>query len=482
MENCRGWRRNRARCASSRPSQGRLFCTLIFLALLAALGIALPVAADGISIYRVQPGDTLASIAVRFGTDTATLQHLNALQDPRLLYPGQTLQLPAQPGPVMLSWTPYFTMLGDSLDTLVQSAGLTWEEAALGNHLLNPGLLRVGQALYLPEADPAHVIAVVSAEDTRLAMALRYDLPYGVALRLNPQPLYAGALFLRPGDGASPRLPYPIVALNMTAQPVARGRTVALALETAIPSACTITFQDVTESCYTQDAGYATDLYAFIGIPPLLDPGAYDVTLHIQMEDRAVDVTLPLVVSSGRYDYERLDLPADRQVLLDPALSEHERVKVASLRGLRSAERLWEFPFRYPVQGAVTSYYGSRRSYGYGFGSYHAGTDFRVEIGDPVYAPASGVVILAEPLVVRGRAILIDHGWGIVTGYWHLSRIDVAVGQSVTQGETIGAVGNTGLSTGPHLHWELWVNGTSVSALQWVYGLAEVGLSADGQP
>jgi len=369
--------------------------------------------------------------------------------------------------------------LGDSLDALAQSTGLAWEEVARDNHLLNPDLLRVGQTLYLPEAAPARVIAAVSADDTRLAMALRYDLPYGAALRLNPQPLYAGALFLRPGDGASPRLPYPIVALNMTAQPVARGQTVALTLETAIPSACTITFQDVAESCYTNNADYATDLYAFVGVPPLLDPGAYDVTLHVQTEDRAVDVALPLVVSSGRYDYERLDLPADRQVLLDPALSEHERVKIASLRGVRSAERLWEFPFQYPVQGAVTSYYGSRRSYGYGFGSYHAGTDFRVEIGDPVHAPASGVVILAEPLVVRGRAILIDHGWGIVTGYWHLSRIDVTVGQSVTQGEIIGAVGNTGLSTGPHLHWELWVNGTSVSALQWVYGLSEAELSTD---
>ncbi|MFN2283310.1 MAG: peptidoglycan DD-metalloendopeptidase family protein [Anaerolineae bacterium] len=451
----------------------------MFLSLLATLGIVSPVVADGIPVYVVQPGDTLASIAVRFGTDTATLQHLNALQDPRLLYPGQTLQLPVQPGTAALSWTPYFTMLGDSLDALAQSAGLAWEEVALGNYLLNPDLLRVGQTLYLPEATPARVIAAVSADDTRLAMALRYDLPYGAALRLNPQPLYAGALFLRPGDGASPRLPYPIVALNMTAQPVTRGQTAALVLETAIPSACTITFQDVTESCYTNNADYATDLYAFVGVPPLLDPGAYDVTLHVQTEDRAVDVALPLVVSSGRYDYERLDLPADRQVLLDPALSEHERVKIASLRGVRSAERLWEFPFQYPVQGAVTSYYGSRRSYGYGFGSYHAGTDFRVEIGDPVHAPASGVVILAEPLVVRGRAILIDHGWGIVTGYWHLSRIDVTVGQSVTQGEIIGAVGNTGLSTGPHLHWELWVNGTSVSALQWVYGLSEAELSTD---
>lgn len=451
---------------------------LLLIALLCASGLSPQIAsaAETSPVYLVQPGDTLASIAARFGTDVWTLQHLNALQDPRHLYPGQTLLLPARPGDGTLPWMASPVALGDSLDVLARPAGLAWEEAARGNRLLNPGLLRVGQMLYLPEAAPARVVAAASTDDTRLALALRYDLPYGAALRLNPQPLFTGALFLRPGDGASPHLPYPISALQMTPQPVARGQTAVLALETVTPVACTVTFQDVTESCYTHDGGR---LYAFVAVPPLLAPGAYDVTVHIQTEDRATDVTLPLVVAPGRYDYERLDLPADRQSLLDPTLSQHERVKVAALRKLRSAERLWEFPFRYPVQGAVTSYYGSRRSYGYGFGSYHEGTDFRVEIGDPVYAPASGVVILAEPLVVRGRAILIDHGWGIVSGYWHLSRIDVAVGQSVAQGEIIGAVGNTGFSTGPHLHWELWVNGTSVSPLQWVYGLAEAGLSTD---
>ena len=446
--------------------------------LLCASGLAhQPVSAEETSpTYLVQPGDTLASIAARFGTDMLTVQQLNALQDPRHLYPGQTLVLPVLPEDSARPWMPYYAMLGDALDTLAQPAGLTWEEAARGNRLLNPGLLRVGQRFYLPDTAPARVITAASPDDTRLALALRYDLPYGAALRLHPQPLYAGAPFLRPGDGAAPHLPYPVAALNMTAQPVARGQTAVLTLETAIPSTCTVTFLDVTESCYTYGSDDATNLFAFIGVPPLLDPGAYDVTLHIQAQDRTADVTLPFIIAPGRYDYERLDLPADRQSLLDPALSQHERVKVASLRGVRSTERLWEFPFRYPVQGAVTSYYGSRRSYGYGFGSFHAGTDFRAEIGEPVYAPASGVVILAEPLVVRGRAILIDHGWGIVSGYWHLSRIDVAVGQSVTQGEIIGAVGNTGLSTGPHLHWELWVNGVPVSPLQWVYGLAEVGL------
>jgi murein DD-endopeptidase MepM/ murein hydrolase activator NlpD len=78
------------------------------------------------------------------------------------------------------------------------------------------------------------------------------------------------------------------------------------------------------------------------------------------------------------------------------------------------------------------------------------------------------VVLLAEPLTLLGNAIVIDHGWGVVTSYAHLSAIGVQAGQSVSQGELIGKVGNTGLSTGAHLHWEMWVSGNSVSALQWL--------------
>jgi murein DD-endopeptidase MepM/ murein hydrolase activator NlpD len=71
-------------------------------------------------------------------------------------------------------------------------------------------------------------------------------------------------------------------------------------------------------------------------------------------------------------------------------------------------------------------------------------------------------------LRTRGNAVLIDHGWGLVTGFWHLSSTNVEIGQAVTKGEIIGKVGNTGLSTGSHLHWETWVNGVSVDGKQWL--------------
>jgi murein DD-endopeptidase MepM/ murein hydrolase activator NlpD len=76
-------------------------------------------------------------------------------------------------------------------------------------------------------------------------------------------------------------------------------------------------------------------------------------------------------------------------------------------------------------------------------------------------------VVLAEPLTVRGNAVIVDHGLGVHTGYWHLSRIDVAAGQVVKVGDAIGQVGTTGLSTGSHLHWELRIGDVPVDPMEW---------------
>jgi murein DD-endopeptidase MepM/ murein hydrolase activator NlpD len=265
-------------------------------------------------------------------------------------------------------------------------------------------------------------------------------------------------------------LPYPVTHLSLTPQPVARGETAVVELRLVEPVDCRVRYLDRVEACHgpVPDGGAGKLYYALIGLPPLLEVGAYTVTLEIDAPP-TTSLTLPLslVASAGRYDYERLDLPSDRQSLLDPARSQQEREKIAALRTLRSPTRHWDYPFIPPLEGSITSFYGSRRSYGYGFGSFHAGADYRAEVGDPVAVPAAGVVVLAEPLVVRGNAVLVDHGWGVVSGYWHLSRLDVTVGQTLAAGDLIGAVGNTGLSTGPHLHWELWVNGVAVNPLSW---------------
>jgi murein DD-endopeptidase MepM/ murein hydrolase activator NlpD len=97
----------------------------------------------------------------------------------------------------------------------------------------------------------------------------------------------------------------------------------------------------------------------------------------------------------------------------------------------------------------------------------------------------TGTVVLAEPLDVRGQSVIIDHGLGVFSGFWHLSRIDVTVGQKVGKEQVIGLVGNTGLSTGPHLHWEMRVLGVPVDPFQWtqvVFPSEEAGPGPEPAP
>lgn len=416
-------------------------------------------------LHIVAPGETLFSIARRYGVDLATLARVNNIPDPRQIYAGQRLRLPLAPAALDTSaWQEHPVTLGEDFSLLAQVGQIPWEKAALANSLLNPSQLLVGQTVRLPAATPVHLL-VAEPNETRLTTAIRQGVPFWEVVRLNPEPLYAGRPVVLPGKATSAFVPYPLVSLALSQQPLPRGQTGVLAVETAVPASCDLTYLDQNIPCYAQDA---THLYVLLGFSPMLDPGRYEASLRLQSAAGDVALTLPLVISAGRFGFERIDLPANLQNLLDPVLIQAEADKMAYLSGVRTPQRYWQLPFPLPVQAAVSSYFGSRRSYGGAYSSYHAGVDLRAGTGVRVRAPAAGVVVLAEPLAVRGNAVMVDHGWGVLTGYWHLSRIDVKVGQRVSAGDVLGLVGNTGRSTGAHLHWELWVNGVAVDPLEWL--------------
>jgi murein DD-endopeptidase MepM/ murein hydrolase activator NlpD len=115
-------------------------------------------------------------------------------------------------------------------------------------------------------------------------------------------------------------------------------------------------------------------------------------------------------------------------------------------------------PSIWPVAGWLTSSFGSRRDPFTGGQDFHPGLDISANYGDAVQAPATGIVSTAGNSGNYGNLVVIDHGYGIVTKYGHLSRFNVMNGQQVSRGEIIGYVGSTGRSTSPHLHYEVWVN------------------------
>lgn len=118
-----------------------------------------------------------------------------------------------------------------------------------------------------------------------------------------------------------------------------------------------------------------------------------------------------------------------------------------------------------PVAGRMSSGYGARRHPILGYTRMHAGIDFAASYGSPIYAATDGVVSYAGRHGGHGNYVRIQHGGGLATGYAHMSRIASAPGQRVRRGQVIGYVGSTGLSTGPHLHYELYRNGVTVNPL-----------------
>jgi len=126
--------------------------------------------------------------------------------------------------------------------------------------------------------------------------------------------------------------------------------------------------------------------------------------------------------------------------------------------GLATGSMMW------PVNGPITSPFGWRTS-PFGGSEFHAGIDIGVPYGTPIHAADGGRVVWAQWMGGYGNAVVIDHGGGLSTLYGHQSSLNVSVGQGVTRGQVIGYVGSTGMSTGPHLHFEVRLNGKPVDPL-----------------
>ena len=134
-------------------------------------------------------------------------------------------------------------------------------------------------------------------------------------------------------------------------------------------------------------------------------------------------------------------------------------------RASHDTPRLWSAPFLRPRVSRITSGFGSGRVFNGRVPSSHGGVDFAGHVGDPVRAANRGVVALVDTFFLAGRVIYVDHGQGIVTGYFHLSEAEVAAGDTVERGQEIGRVGATGRVTGPHLHWSARYGALTVDPL-----------------
>ncbi|MEB3180699.1 MAG: M23 family metallopeptidase [Nostocaceae cyanobacterium] len=206
---------------------------------------------------------------------------------------------------------------------------------------------------------------------------------------------------------------------------------------------------------------------AFIPTTPLERPGTRQI--QVTGTDGQVE-NLAVQLSNRRFPVQRINLPPGKAGV---QATELELRRVREFRALVTPEKFWNGPFLAPNKARVSTGYGVRRYYNGVFADdyFHRGVDYAGSAGSPVVAPAAGRVSLvgtvSQGFRIHGNTVGIDHGQGVISVFLHLSRIMVKEGDFVQPGQVIGTVGSTGASTGPHLHWGLYVNGQSVDPVPW---------------
>jgi murein DD-endopeptidase MepM/ murein hydrolase activator NlpD len=216
-----------------------------------------------------------------------------------------------------------------------------------------------------------------------------------------------------------------------------------------------------TVELFPQDGGSA---FGLMPIPVLEKPGVY--TLEFLNESGAVLESRPIRVENAHYPAQNIVI-AKAIAGLKPSPGEQEAV--SAFRTAVSPVRYWKEPLDPPVPGCLTSLFGVQRLHnGKRTGDFHAGVDQRGSAGTPIHPIAAGVVKIVEKWNLRGGTVAVDHGQGVESIYLHMSGFVAKEGEHVGVNDVLGYIGSTGRSTGPHVHWTLYVNGVAVNPGQWM--------------
>jgi Peptidase family M23 len=206
---------------------------------------------------------------------------------------------------------------------------------------------------------------------------------------------------------------------------------------------------------------------SMIPTTPLEKPGDREV----KVTDGSGTTILKIAVSDRKFPLQHINLPPGKS---GNDATELELKRVAAFKATVSSDKLWSGRFIAPNKGRTSSPYGVRRTYNGKLADdyYHRGLDYAGGYGSAVVTPAGGQVVLVgyekNGFRVHGNVVGVDHGQGLVSIFMHMSKITVEEGDSLEPGDQIGAIGTTGASTGPHLHWGLYVNGVSIDPQQWL--------------
>ncbi len=461
----------------------------IFAVLIAASFLLIPqsVFAQGLAegpTYIVQSGDTLWDIASRFNVNLDDLMAANDLEDGNLNV-GQEIVIPGLEGVTGVLRTetvPY----GDNLRSLIRRTQAPQSVLRRLNRLVSPTELYAGVSLIVPvdvELPALSARASLNTGDTLLEEAIRQDSDIWSLMAINS--LESSAIVL-PGEvlyapagenveSNASGLPPAFTSATVSSLPLIQGSTAVINVsvaETVTLSGSLTSDQEYPLRFFPLEDG---SFVALQGVHAMAAPGAYPLKLEAIYPDGRIESYEQMVlITTGGYPNDPILVVSPET--LDPTITQDEQDELIAAISQASSEKLWNGAFTNPsvYEDCFTSRYGSRREYRAEDGSldpyfsFHSGLDFCGGTGLQIDAAANGVVVFAGDTIVRGNATIIDHGWGVFTGYWHQSESYVQTGDIVQAGDVIGLVGDSGRVTGAHLHWEVWVNGVQVNPMAWL--------------
>ncbi len=428
--------------------------------------------------YIVQSGDTLSSIAARFNVALEDLMNANNISNPDLLSAGQELVIPGLQGVSGVLVTEY-VQFGDSFRNLSRRTQIGEPMLRKLNRLVSPTELYVGASLIVPQQSTDNGLTIHTTPhkgESLLETAVRQGSDPWTLATLNDlsgtwDALPGDALYSSTGtsDQGASGLPSAFLNAEVKTLPLKQGGTAEIIVKPA--EGVTLSGTLVDQPLHFFDMGDGNQV-ALQGVDVELKPGAYPLRLDATLPDGSSQSFEQMVlVKFGLQNPVLQSVPPT-----DPDTITAENQQITSIVSNITPTKYWQNEFLLPVAQpwCITEWFGTPRSYTYNgndFGYFHSGVDYGVcsqEHPLDIYAAAAGKVVFAGMLPIRGNATIIDDGWGVYTIYGHQKEIYVTVGQQIEAGQTIGQIGATGHVTGPHLHWEMWVNGVLVNPLDWL--------------
>ncbi len=430
--------------------------------------------------YIIQPGDTLWTIARNFHISYNDLLEVNNLTSESSIIPGTVLEIPGMEensGVLSLVKVAY----GESLQSISRRYDIPENTLVKLNRLTSPVELYVGvSAVLIGEEE------VIDQAGKRTSLALEQSsLELAVLENLNPWDLVTtnaqdGEWDLIPGEVLFVRgtvtsgpgaLPEEIEEVSYSPRDFIQGHTSVMEVKAPVGTTIQGSLGDYPLTFFSESG---MNYLALQGLHAKEELGLIPLSLSGVLPDGTPFAHTQMVdVNSGNYPYEEItNVPVET---VSVKLTNEETEQLMDIAGGRTDNKFWSGDFLSPVPPDFStcwlSYYGNRRSYnGSGFLYYHTGLDFCSAFGGNILAPAPGKVVYTGNLAIHGNTTMINHGWGVYTLYAHQSEFLVQEGDRVNAGDIVGKVGSTGRSSGPHLHWEVWVGGIQVDPIEWLEG------------